>query len=219
MQKTAILLGATGLTGGHLLDMLLEDDSYKKVVVFTRRETKREHPKLEELLIDLLDLKSYKSLFHGEVVFCCIGTTKAKTKDKEAYREIDYGIPVNAAKLAKQNNIPCFLVVSALGADEKSRFYYNRLKAEMERDVLAQGIPHTYLLQPSLIVGDREENRRGERFAKNLMQVFKPFIPKKYKIIQGATIAKAMLKIADKNYPNTKIRSEEIQSIASNSEY
>lgn len=213
MQKTAILLGATGLTGGHLLDMLLSDKSYKKVVVFTRRPTKREHPKLEELVIDLLDLKSYQSLFHGEVVFCCIGTTKAKTPNKELYREIDYGIPVDAAELAMQNNIPSFIVISALGANEKSKIYYNRCKGEMEREVLAQGIPHTFILQPSLIVGDREEKRKGENFAKKILDTFNFIIPKKYKSIQGIDLAKAMLLISKQKYPNTIISSNEIRHI------
>src|SRR5690554_4291648 len=116
MQKTAIILGATGLTGGHLLNLILEDKTFHKVVVFTRRETGVEHPKLEEHIIDLLQLDKYKEQFQGDVVFCCIGTTKAKTPNRNAYKAIDYGIPVTAAKLAKQNNIDTYLVISAMGA-------------------------------------------------------------------------------------------------------
>src|SRR5699024_8062889 len=110
MGKTAIILGATGLTGGHLLDLLLEDDSFNKILVFTRRKTGKEHPKLEEHIIDLLELDDYKNLFKGDVVF----TTKAKTPDKNLYKAIDYGIPVTAAKLAKQNGIKSYIVISAL---------------------------------------------------------------------------------------------------------
>lgn len=215
MQKTAILLGATGLTGGHLLDLLLEDADFKKVVVFTRNATGKEHPKLEEHIIDLLKLPSHKALFQGDIVFCCIGTTKAQTPNRKQYRNVDYGIPVSAAKLAKENNIPSFLVISAIGADPASRVYYNQLKGEMQRDVLQQGIEHTYLLQPSLIVGNRAEKRAGENFAKVVMNAFSFLIPEKYKVIQGKTIAKAMLEISKNNYPETIIPSEEIQRLGS----
>lgn len=215
MQKTAILLGATGLTGSHLLDLLLEDTDFKKVIVFTRRATEKKHPKLEEHCIDLLNLESYKSSFQGDVVFCCIGTTKAKTPDRKRYREIDYGIPVNAAKLAKENNIPSFLVISAIGADATSRVYYNQLKGEMQRDVLQQKIEHTYLLQPSLIIGNRAEKRTGENFAKLIMKAFSFLISDKYKVIQGKTIAKAMLEVSKNGYVDTIIPSEEIQRLGS----
>src|SRR5699024_4643411 len=196
MGKTAIILGATGLTGGHLLDLLLEDDTFNRVLVFSRRKTGKEHPKLQEHIIDLLKLENYKNLFKGDVVFCCIGTTKAKTPDKNLYKDIDYGIPVAAAKLAKLNNINTYLVVSAIGANENSSVFYNQLKGEMQRDVLAQNIDHTYVLQPSLIVGKRDEKRIGEKTAEVIMRTFSFLIPKKYKMIQGKTIAKAMLEIA-----------------------
>lgn len=213
MQKTAIILGATGLTGSHLLHLLLEDEAFSKVIVFTRRETGVKHPKLEEHIIDLLQLDKYKDLFKGEVVFCCIGTTKAKTPNRKAYKAIDYGIPVTAAKLAKQNNIGTYLVISAMGANETSKVFYNKLKGEMEREVLAQKIEHTYLLQPSLIVGERSEKRGGEKFAEVIMRTFSFLIPEKYKMIQGKTIAKAMVEIAKSGYEKTVVSSEELQKL------
>ncbi|HLW15202.1 MAG TPA: NAD(P)H-binding protein [Flavobacteriaceae bacterium] len=213
MQKTAIILGATGLTGSHLLKLLLEDETFSKVVVFTRRETGIKHPKLEEHIIDLLQLDNYKELFKGDVVFCCIGTTKAKTPNKKAYKAIDYGIPVTAAKLAKQNNIDTYLVISAMGASETSKVFYNKLKGEMEREVLAQKIAHTYLLQPSLIVGERSEKRGGEKFAEVIMRTFGFLIPEKYKMIQGKTIAKAMVEIAKNGYDKGVITSGELQEL------
>lgn len=213
MQKTAIILGATGLTGGHLLNLILEDKTFHKVVVFTRRETGVEHPKLEEHIIDLLQLDRYKEQFQGDVVFCCIGTTKAKTPNRKTYKAIDYGIPVTAAELAKQNNINTYLVISAMGASETSKVFYNKLKGEMERAVLAQKIAHTYLLQPSLIVGERSEKRGGEKFAEVIMRTFSFLIPEKYKVIQGKTIAKAMVKIAISGYDKEVVSSEELQEL------
>ena len=182
-------------------------------MVFTRRETGIKHPKLEEHIIDLLQLDNYKELFKGDVVFCCIGTTKAKTPNKKAYKAIDYGIPVTAAKLAKQNNIDTYLVISAMGASATSKVFYNKLKGEMEREVLAQKIAHTYLLQPSLIVGERSEKRGGEKFAEVIMRTFGFLIPEKYKMIQGKTIAKAMVEIAKNGYDKGVITSGELQEL------
>lgn len=215
MQKIAIILGATGLTGSYVLDLLLEDDAFSKILVFSRRKTGKENPKLEEHIIDLLKLEDYKNQFKGDVVFCCIGTTKAKTPDKKVYSAIDYGIPVTAAKLAKQNGIKSYLVISALGANENSRVFYNKLKGKMQRDVLAQKIENTYILHPSLIVGERLEKRAGEKFAEGIMRLFSFLIPEKYKMIKGETIAKAMVKIAKNGYDKNIISSAELKEISS----
>lgn len=214
MKKKAIILGATGLTGSHLLELLLEDPNYETVKVFTRRKLPNIHPKLEEHVIDLLELSNYSDKFTADVVFCCIGTTKAKTPNKVLYRAVDYGIPVEAAKLCKQNGINSFIVISALGANAKSKVFYNRLKGEMERDVLAQQIEHTQLLQPSLIVGDRDEKRMGEDLSKKIMKVIGFLIPARYKMIEGKTIAKAMVKMANEPAKETIVPSEKIKEIA-----
>lgn len=214
MKKKAIILGATGLTGSHLLDLLLKDTDYDAVKVFTRKKLSITHPKLEEHIIDLLKLSDYAFNFTADVVFCCIGTTKAKTPDKALYRAIDYGIPVVAAKLAKQNAIKHFIVISALGANAESKVLYSQLKGEMERDVLAQQIEHTHLLQPSLIVGNRKEKRMGEDLSKQLMKVFGFLIPVRYKMIEAKTIAQSMMQIARKPTKEHVIPSDKIRQIA-----
>ncbi len=214
MNKEAILLGATGLTGSHLLELLLQDSEYSSVKVFTRQKLTISDPKIEEHVIDLLKLSDYAHEFTADVVFCCIGTTKAKTPDKNLYRAIDYGIPVEAAKLAKQNSIRHFIVVSALGANPNSRVFYSRLKGEMERDVLAQQIENTHLLQPSLIVGNREEKRMGEDLSKHFMKLFGFLIPARYKMIHGKTIAQAMVQLARKASQEQVIPSDKIKLLA-----
>ena len=214
MKKTAIILGATGLTGSHLLELLLKDSEYERVKVFTRKKLLISHPKIEEHVIDLLKLSEYAKEFRADVVFCCIGTTKAKTPDKALYRAIDYGIPVAAAKLCKKNSIKQFIVISALGANPKSKVLYSQLKGEMERDVIAQQIKHTHFLQPSLIVGDRKEKRTGEDFSKKFMKLFGVLIPARYKMIQAKTIAEAMVQLAHKPSDEHVIPSEEIKTIA-----
>lgn len=216
-MKTAIVLGATGLTGGLLLNRLLQDDSYSTVKLFSRSSIGHPNSKIEEHLIDLFELDKYGKLFTGDVVFCCVGTTKAKTPEEETYRKIDYGIPVSAARLTRKNGIPKFLVISALGADADSRIFYNKTKGEMERDVLKENIPETYIFQPSLISGHREEKRIFESIGKNLMKVGNHLLLgslKKYRSIHPDTIAQAMMMVAAKGCEKTRIESDEIKKIA-----
>lgn len=214
MKKEAIILGATGLTGSHLLQLLMEDDQYKRIKVFTRRSLSLSHPKIEEHVIDLLNLSDYAQYFQADVVFCCIGTTKAKTPDKEDYRAIDYGIPVDAAKLCRQNNISQFIVISALGANADSKILYNKLKGEMERDVMAQQIEQTYLLRPSLIVGNRKEKRWGEDLSKQVMKLLGFLIPAHYKMIEAKTLARGMIQLSHQAIDETTIPSEKIKLLA-----
>ncbi len=195
MNKTAILIGATGLTGSHLLDLLLASDDYEKVKIFTRRATGKTHPKLEEIICDMLHLEQQTDNFTADEVFCCIGTTKAKTPDKTIYRAIDYGIPVTSAKLAEQNNIPTFSVISAIGADIDSRFFYSQTKGEMERDILQCSIPNILIYRSSLIYGNRNDKRIGETIGILLVKILQ-FIMigklKKYRAISGEDLAKAL---------------------------
>ncbi len=215
-KKTAILLGATGLTGGILLDLLLKNETYTKVKLFSRTSVGFTHPKIEEHLIDLLQLENYSTDFTGDEIFCCIGTTKKKSPDKETYKKIDFGIPVAAAKLAKQNNINAIIIISALGADAKSSVFYNQIKGEMENAVIAQKIKITYILQPALIGGKRSEKRAGEWIFKQVMKVFNVMLVgnlAKYKTIEPETIAKAMLWLANNPYHEVKIESDVLKKI------
>ncbi len=216
MKKTAIILGATGLTGSILLKKLLKDPSFEKIKLFSRSSAKKNSPKIEEHLIDMFQLEDYSEAFQADVVFCCIGTTKANTPDKETYKKIDYGILVTAAKLAKQNNIETYIVISAMGADANSSIFYNKIKGEMQRDVLKQNIKNTYILQPSLIAGERNEKRFGEKVATFFMGTFGFLIPKKYKMIKAVTIAEAMLVLAKDGFSKQQITSNEIKQIAEN---
>lgn len=217
-MKTAIILGATGLTGSYLLKILLNDPKYDKVKVFSRSSLGFTHEKIEEHLINLLELEKYKADFRADEVYCCIGTTKSKTPDKETYKKIDYGIPVTAARLCKENNIDAFLVISALGADANSSIFYNKVKGQMQHDVLEAGIPKTYIFQPSLIAGNRDEERFFEKLGIKGMKIFNHLLVgsfKKYRSIHPETIAKAMHVCANAGYPKILIESDEIKKIAS----
>ncbi len=218
-QKTAILLGATGLTGNLLLQLLLEDNRYKKIKLFSRSTSGVVHPKVEEYLGDLIHLETFKNDFKADDVFCCIGTTKSKTPDKELYKKIDFGIPTKAAQLCKENGIETLIIISALGANSKSNIFYNRTKGEMEDAVLQLQIPKTHILQPSLIGGKREEKRIGEWIFKQLMKVANLVMAgplKKYKSIHPKDIAKAMVWLANNDFNAVRIPSDEIKSLSGN---
>ena len=216
MLKTAIIIGATGLTGGLLLNKLIADDRYDTIKLFSRSSVNNNSKKIKEFIIDLLELQNHKNDFTADEVFCCIGTTKAKTKDQSVYKTIDYGIPLKAARLAKENKIQQFLVISSMGADASSTIFYNRTKGEMERDVLKQKIQRTYLLRPSLIGGKRSEFRFGEYIGKIVMTFLNPILIrnlKKYRMINPEKIATCMLLLANGTKKYSIISSDEIEHI------
>lgn len=218
-DKTAIILGATGLTGGILLQLLLTDNRYSHLKVFTRSPLGLTHPKLTEIQCNLLKLEEQQAHFNADEVFCCIGTTKAKTPNKELYKAIDYGIPLTAAQLCKKNGIAAFLVVSAMGADPNSTVFYNKVKGEMEFAVLDMQIQKTHILQPSLIGGDRNESRPAEYFGKQLMKILSIFLIgslRKYRTIAPESIAQTMVWLANNPYAENRLTSDIIIKIAEN---
>jgi uncharacterized protein YbjT (DUF2867 family) len=169
--------------------------------LFSRSKIEKLPNKVTQFIGDLLELEKFKVDFTADEVFCCIGTTAKKTPDKKRYKQIDYGIPLAAAKLSKENNIKTFLVVSAMGANKKSNVFYNKTKGEMEHAVLTQHIKNTFILRPSLIGGDRKEHRIGEKIALVVFKLMQPVLIgnlKQYKTIDAENIAKAMLYLANK---------------------
>jgi len=214
-MKTAILIGATGVTGQILLKKLIEDSLYTKIVLFSRSKSSMKSSKIEEHLIDFNKFLDYKEVFIGDVVFCCVGTTNSKTPDKKKYHAIDVGIPDQAATLSKQNNIACFIVISSMGASLNSKYFYNRIKGEMETKVLEKHIENTYIVRPSLLAGERKEKRFGEAFAKQFFAFFAFLIPANYKMIAPETVAEAMLLLASRGYSKKILLSGEIVNYVS----
>ncbi len=193
MKKIAILLGASGLTGSYLLDLLLKSDEYEKVKIFVRKKLDISHVKLTQVVCDLFRLEKYENDFFADEVYCCIGTTKAKTPDKKEYFSIDFNIPVSIAKLCEKNSIPTYSVISAINANKNSLFFYSRTKGEMEEAILGYNIKNIFLYRPSLIYGKREDNRLGERFGIIIFKAFGSFIKKDYVPIHAKNLAKAMI--------------------------
>mgnify|MGYP000884790601 FL=1 len=217
MKKTAIIIGASGLTGNLLLQLLINDQRYETIKLFGRKKIEGLPSKVKQYTGNLFELENFKTEFTANEVYCCIGTTAKKTPDKSVYKAIDYGIPVNAAKLAKENNINTFVVVSALGANADSSIFYSKTKGEMERDVLQQNIKNTYILQPSIIGGNRKETRIGEKIGLVIFKLFQPFFIgklKKYSSTEAEDIAQAMINLANSTSIKTKITSDQITKIS-----
>lgn len=203
----ATLIGATGMIGNQLLQLLLEDSFFDTVRILVRRPYPQEHPKLEKKLVDFNDAESFRlALEDSDVIFSCIGTTQKKVKgDKAAYRAIDYAIPVHAARLGKEGGCQSFLLVSSVGANAGSSNFYLQLKGETEDAVIESGIPRIHIFRPSLLLGNREEFRFSEKIAVYVMPVFSFLVPKKYRPIKSADVAKAMLRASKKNEEGVKI--------------
>jgi uncharacterized protein YbjT (DUF2867 family) len=217
MKKTAIIIGATGLVGSHLLKLLIEDKRYETIKLFSRSKIENVPSKVKQFIGDILDLEQFQSDFTADEVFCCVGTTAKKTPDKTRYRKIDYGIPVAAVKLAKANAINAFLVISAMGANRNSAVFYNKTKGEMEHDILQQDLKHTFILRPALIGGERYQNRTFEKIGLTFFKVIQPLLTgklKKYRIVNAETIAQAMINLANsKNHSEVIITSDHINTI------
>lgn len=208
MPLTAVVLGATGLIGNHVLNHLLADNAFDTVRILVRRPVEIKHPKLQVQLVDFADKADFSTMLAtGDVIFCAIGTTNAKVKgDKAAYRKIDHDIPVNAAVFAKQAGFQKFILVSSVGANAASGNFYLKLKGEVEQEITKLSFPALHIFRPSMLLGHRSEFRFGEAAVKWMMPFFNSLMfgsMKKYKGIHGETVAKAMIAAA-KNDVNGK---------------
>ncbi|MFN8284474.1 MAG: oxidoreductase [Chitinophagales bacterium] len=217
MSRTALLVGATGLVGGHVLELLLQDAAYDTVIVLTRKSLNINHPKLREVIIDFNRLNAFADEINADVIFCCLGTTIKVAGSKEVFKKVDYEYPYQIAQVAKKNGSSKYLLVSALGANKNSMIFYNQVKGELEDAISALNFDAFHVLQPSLIIGERTESRLGEGIAQKLSPVFDAvmFGPlSKYKSIKAEQIAKAMVhysKLSDKGV--FKHESDELQKV------
>lgn len=192
----AIVIGASGLTGSYLLQLLLQHPSYTNVTALVRSPIQHQHPKLKQLVVDFNQLDKYAAAIMGDVVFCALGTTKRKTPDVNEYRKIDYQYPLDVARIALANGATQYHLVSALGANEHSSIFYSRLKGEVERDLEKHSFKTICIYRPSLLVGQRNEQRFGEKVMTYVMKAIDPLLIgglKKYRSIHIEQVAKAML--------------------------
>jgi uncharacterized protein YbjT (DUF2867 family) len=199
MKKTALLAGATGLVGNALLPLLLASERYAKVIVVGRRPVAIDHPKLTQVVTELSKLEDERLRLIADDVYCCLGTTMRQAGFKEAFYEVDYLYVVKLAAITAANFAAQFLVVSALGADAESRFYYNKVKGEMEAAVKQTPFRAIHIFRPSLLLGQRATPRLGERIGSWLLALARPLLRgswQKYRPVTAATVARAMLQAA-----------------------
>lgn len=203
-----LLAGATGLTGEHLLDRLLNERTVERVLAPSRRPLAA-HPRLENPVGELADLLPQLG---GPVdtAFCCLGSTIRQAGSQEAFRAIDLDLVVAVGRRARELGARHYLVISALGADRGSSVFYNRVKGEMEDALRGQGWPQLTLARPSLLLGPRQEFRLGERLAAPLMRL----IPGKYRGIEACTLARALWRLALETGEGTRVvESDELRRL------
>lgn len=203
-KYTAVVIGATGLIGHSLLELLLEHEKIEGVSVLTRRTVGIEHPKLEEQIVDFQNREELRlKMGKGDLFFCCIGTTQKKVRgDKEEYKKIDFGIPVTTAEIAFDKGFSTYLFVSSVGADSKSKNFYLQLKGKAEDVITSIGFKNTAIFRPSILLGKRDEYRAGENAAKALMRFSSGLFVgryKKYRAIEASEVAKAMVLVGTGN--------------------
>jgi len=207
---TALLAGATGLVGGHLLRLLLADDTWERVVSVGRREVDVRDPKLVQLPATLPDVGVLPPV---DDAFCALGTTIKKAGSQDAFRAIDHDAVLAVATAARQAGATSFLHVTAMGASARSRVFYNRVKGETERDVAALGIPTTVAFRPSIIDGDRPESRPGEHVSLAVMRTLAPVLGP-FRPTRAEDIALAMLRVARDPRDATVVSACEITRLA-----
>jgi uncharacterized protein YbjT (DUF2867 family) len=195
MSKKAIVIGASGLIGSNLLQLLLDGNNYTEVLIFVRKKMPVKHAKLKQVVTDLGLLDNHADEINGHALFSCLGTTLKQTPDKVMYRKIDHDYPVRLAQLGKQNGVKQYLIVSAVGADAASSNSYLKLKGETDEDLIKVGLPGLHIFRPSMLRGRTEKVRWDERMLNAVMAAVDPFLfggLKKFHSIAAADVANAM---------------------------
>jgi uncharacterized protein YbjT (DUF2867 family) len=193
-MKKAMVVGATGLVGSHLLKQLLEDVRFGEVAVFVRRTTGIDHPKLQEHLVDFSKPTDWQHLVKGDVLYMALGTTRAKAGSKKAQYAVDHGFQFQFAAAAARNMVPVLVLVSSAGARVNSSWFYMRMKGQLEQDVSGLKFRRTVIIRPGALTGPRPENRPGEKAGVAVVRLLNRMgLLNKMRPIHGNTVAKAMV--------------------------
>ena len=201
------LFGPTGLIGNEILKLLENDSDFEKINVVSRRPVELKSKKSNLNIIDFKDFNSYLDVIDGsDIVLAAIGTTQSKVGfNKKKYREIDFDIISNAVKACKEKNVKHFSFVSSAGADINNKSFYLKLKGEIEKEVESKQLNSSTVYRPSLLLGNRKENRFGEKVAQILIPLISFLFPDNYKPIKASDVAKAMVTESKKIEPGFKI--------------
>ena len=215
-MKTALIFGSSGLIGNHLLAIILKGNNYNKIKLFVRSDLANDNSKIEIIKTDFNNIESHKDKIVGDDCFFCIGTTRKNTPDKSDYVKVEYNLPVEVAKIAKSNSVNNFIYISSLGANPNATGLYLQNKGQAEEELIKLNFSNFSILRPSILLGNRKENRIGEKIGILAMKTLSPLFlgnMKKYKPIKVEYVAKAMLRVAQKNYQKNIFESDEIVKI------
>lgn len=194
-NRTALLIGATGLVGKELLRQLLAHTSYSEVKVFARRSTGLVNEKLTEFIVDFEKPDAWKDLLTGNVLFSTMGTTIKKAKSQEAQYRVDFTYQFETAKHAAMNKIESYVLLSSTGANSQSRIFYSRIKGKLDESVQQLPFEKIAIIRPSVLEGNREEQRPMEKFSIKAGHILAKLITplKKWRPIHASIVAKAMI--------------------------
>jgi uncharacterized protein YbjT (DUF2867 family) len=216
-QRSALLVGATGLVGGHCLHYLLQADEYEKVIILVRRSLRMDHQKLEEHVVDFDKLDQYASLIRANDIFCCLGTTIKVAGSQPEFRKVDFTYTVQTCAIAAMNGADQLLVVTSLGANPNSKIFYNRTKGETEEALVKLPCETVHFFRPSLLLGERKESRSMEKAGISAMRGLSVLMAgplKKYKPIDAKVVAHAMVLVAQETRSGVNVyESDRIQAI------
>ena len=215
-MKTALLFGASGLVGSHVLSQLISNNNYSKIKLFVRSLIDINHPKIEIIQTDFNNLENHREDIRGDDCFFCSGTTKKNSPDKNEYKRVELEVPKQIAQIAKSNSVNSFVFVSSGYADPKSSGDYLRFKGEVEEELKRLNFPKLGIMRPSFLLGDRKEKRIGEKIGIFVFKLLSPLFVgplKKMKPIHSATVAKAMIAITQNNNSKIIFESNEISEI------
>jgi uncharacterized protein YbjT (DUF2867 family) len=205
-MKHALLIGATGLVGSHLLQLLQNDDRFGSVTIFVRQTAGVAHPKIKEHIIDFDKPMEWQHLVKGDVMYLALGTTLSKAGSKQAQYRVDYSYQYQFASMAALNGVPELVLVSSAGASIKSRFFYMRMKAELERDIERLDFSKKVFIRPGALTGPRQERRAGERFGVAVLRMVNGLgLFRRYRPIHADVVARAMVHATFANTKGTDI--------------
>ncbi|MEP6652303.1 MAG: NAD(P)H-binding protein [Myxococcales bacterium] len=194
---TAVMIGATGLVGSQLLSQLLADQRFTRVVTLGRKKTGQVHSKLQEHVVNFDEVEAWTAVVRGDVAFSCLGTTMKQAGSQAAQRKVDHDYQLAFARAAADNGVPSFVLVSAASADTNARMFYNRIKGELDREVLLLAFERTRIMRPSLLGGNRQNARAGEKISAVMLGAVNALgIARKYREIPAAVVARAMINAA-----------------------
>ena len=199
-----ILIGATGLVGREVLRLALSDLRVTAIVAPVRKPLPA-HPKLEAPLVDFDRLPADAPWWQADAVICTLGTTMKVAGTRQAFLRVDHDYPLAVARLALVAGTRTYALNSAAGANAASRFFYNRVKGDLERDLAQLGFASLTHVRPGLIGGEREEARAGEGAALHVLRVLGPVLPRRWRINPAPRIASALLEAALASAPGVHV--------------